>query len=108
MRKALSTIISSHLSLPNTSKASGVPRETLDALVEASAGDIRSAVMAVQFACVVGGGDEGLQAAVKGKGKGKGKGKSERDAAVKAMYVCVFFSSGFVLIMWFVVVGLRR
>ncbi|KAG8738699.1 Cell cycle checkpoint protein rad17 [Ceratobasidium sp. 414] len=89
MRKALSNIISSRLSLPVTSKSGGVPRETLDTLVEASAGDIRSAIMAVQFACVVGGGSEGkVQANGGGKGRGKGKGKSERDATVKAM--CVF------------------
>ncbi|KAG9103435.1 Cell cycle checkpoint protein rad17 [Ceratobasidium sp. 370] len=86
MRKALSNIIASHLSLPTTSKAGGVPRETLDVLVEASAGDIRSAIMAVQFACIVGAGSEGkVQANGGGKSKGKGKGKSERDAAIKTM-----------------------
>ncbi|KAG9078403.1 Cell cycle checkpoint protein rad17, partial [Ceratobasidium sp. UAMH 11750] len=90
MRKALSSIIASHLALPGTSKSSGVPRETLDTLVEASAGDIRSAIMAVQFVCIVGGGSEGeVRANGNGKSRGKGKGKSERDAAVKAMFAAI-------------------
>ncbi|KAG9125052.1 Cell cycle checkpoint protein rad17 [Ceratobasidium sp. 392] len=83
MRKALSSIIASRLSLPTTSKSGGVPRETLDTLVDASAGDIRSAIMAVQFACIVGG--ESINVGGKSKPKGKGKGKSERDEGVKAM-----------------------
>ncbi|KAG8780101.1 Cell cycle checkpoint protein rad17 [Ceratobasidium sp. 428] len=88
MRKALSGIIASRLSLPTTSKSSGVPRETLDTLVEASAGDIRSAIMSVQFACLVGGGSEQTSASGKSKTKGKSK-KGERDATVKAMFAAV-------------------
>ncbi|KAG8788697.1 Cell cycle checkpoint protein rad17, partial [Ceratobasidium sp. 428] len=88
MRKALSGIIASRLSLPTTSKSSGVPRETLDTLVEASAGDIRSAIMSVQFACLVGGGSEQTNASGKSKTKGKSK-KSERDATVKSMFAAV-------------------
>ncbi|KAG9121368.1 Cell cycle checkpoint protein rad17, partial [Ceratobasidium sp. 392] len=85
MRKALSSIIASRLSLPTTSKSGGVPRKALDTLVDASAGDIRSAIMAVQFACIVGG--ESTNAGGKSKPKGKGKGKSERDAGVKAIFM---------------------
>ncbi|KAF8601784.1 P-loop containing nucleoside triphosphate hydrolase protein [Ceratobasidium sp. AG-I] len=97
MRKALSSIISSHLSLsaPGSSTKSksktgnAVPREILDALVEASAGDIRSAIMGVQFACTVGQGQSETNGAT-GKTKGKGRGKkAEKDASVKAMFAAV-------------------
>lgn len=93
MRKALSSIIAAHLSLSasgssikSKSKAgNAVPREILDALVEASAGDIRSAIMGVQFACTVGQ-NSGEANGVGGKAKGKAKSKkSEKDASIKAM-----------------------
>ncbi|QRV78107.1 cell cycle checkpoint Rad17 [Ceratobasidium sp. AG-Ba] len=70
MRKALSSIIATRLSLPVTSKTGPIPRETLDLLVEASSGDIRSAIMAVQFACSAGGGFNSRSSSGKGK-KGK-------------------------------------
>lgn len=90
MRKALSNIIASHLSLTTSKSKSktgnAVPREILDALVEASAGDIRSAIMGVQFACLVGQGPGEAGGGGNGKAKGKGRGKkSEKDASVKAM-----------------------
>ncbi|KAF8694695.1 Rad17 cell cycle checkpoint protein, partial [Rhizoctonia solani] len=54
MRKALISVISSHLSLPSSSnsksKSHGLPKETIDALIEAANGDIRSAITGVQFA----------------------------------------------------------
>ncbi|KAF8751919.1 Rad17 cell cycle checkpoint protein [Rhizoctonia solani] len=51
MRKALISVISSHLSLPSSSnsksKSHGLPKETIDALIEAANGDIRSAITGI-------------------------------------------------------------
>ncbi|KAJ7211337.1 Rad17 cell cycle checkpoint protein-domain-containing protein [Mycena pura] len=63
MKKALQTLISTHFA---SSKCNGFAptKETLDIVIQTSNGDIRSAIMALQFACVVG------MPGVKGRKKG--------------------------------------
>jgi cell cycle checkpoint protein len=52
MKKALQALVSTHFA---SSKVSGSApsKETLDIVIETSNGDIRSAIMALQFSCVV-------------------------------------------------------
>ncbi|KAJ7248242.1 Rad17 cell cycle checkpoint protein-domain-containing protein [Mycena haematopus] len=52
MKKALQALISTHFSSSKTSR-SAPSKETLDIIIETSNGDIRSAIMALQFSCVV-------------------------------------------------------
>ncbi|CAE6349052.1 unnamed protein product [Rhizoctonia solani] len=91
MRKALVSVISSHLSLPSSSntksKPHGLPKETIDALIEAANGDIRSAITGVQFAFTATskGVSHEASGTKKANSKGKGGAKGERDAALKAM-----------------------
>lgn len=93
MRKAIVSIVSSHLSLPTSStsksRATGLPKEAINALVEAANGDIRSAIMGVQFACTAmsKAGEAGSNGNVNGRRAKRGKisTKSERDAALKTM-----------------------
>ncbi|CAE7143696.1 unnamed protein product [Rhizoctonia solani] len=94
MRKALTSVISSHLSLPSSStaksKTNALPKETIDALIEAASGDIRSAITGVQFAFVAASKaipeENGRK---KPRPKGKGGAKGERDAALKAMFSAI-------------------
>jgi cell cycle checkpoint protein len=55
MRKALQAIVNGHFTSSSVSSmASLAPsKEVLDVIVESSNGDIRSAIMALQFACIV-------------------------------------------------------
>ncbi|KAF9225947.1 hypothetical protein BS17DRAFT_572394 [Gyrodon lividus] len=55
MTKALQALLSSHLGPRDSSGRANkqLPRQALDVIVESSNGDIRSAIMALQFACVV-------------------------------------------------------
>ncbi|QRW20594.1 cell cycle checkpoint Rad17 [Rhizoctonia solani] len=94
MRKALISVISSHLSLPSSSnsksKSHGLPKETIDALIEAANGDIRSAITGVQFAFTAT--SKGISQEVgrkKSSVKGKGGAKGERDAALKVMFSAI-------------------
>ncbi|CAE6417088.1 unnamed protein product [Rhizoctonia solani] len=95
MRKALISVISSHLSLPSSSNAKSktniLPKETIDALIEAASGDIRSAITGVQFAFTVAGKSalEETSGQKKSKPKGKGGAKAERDATLKAMFSAI-------------------
>ncbi|KAJ6460973.1 Rad17 cell cycle checkpoint protein-domain-containing protein [Mycena sanguinolenta] len=52
MKKALHALISAHFSSSKNSK-SAPSKEMLDIIIETSNGDIRSAIMALQFSCVV-------------------------------------------------------
>ncbi|KAF7377832.1 Rad17-domain-containing protein [Mycena sanguinolenta] len=63
MKKALQALISTHFSSSKSSK-SAPSKEMLDIIIETSNGDIRSAIMALQFSCVV---------EVRGTGKGRKK-----------------------------------
>ncbi|KAJ1304987.1 hypothetical protein OPQ81_000030 [Rhizoctonia solani] len=95
MRKALVSVISSHLSLPSSSnarsKTNGLPKETLDALIEAANGDIRSAITGVQFAVTAA--SKAVSQEASGQKKptpqGKGGAKGERDATLKAMFSAI-------------------
>ncbi|KAJ6617530.1 Rad17 cell cycle checkpoint protein-domain-containing protein [Mycena sp. CBHHK59/15] len=51
MKKALQALVTRHFSSPKS--GSGPSKESLDIVVESSNGDIRSAIMALQFSCVV-------------------------------------------------------
>ncbi|KIK82071.1 hypothetical protein PAXRUDRAFT_832422 [Paxillus rubicundulus Ve08.2h10] len=55
MTKALQALLSLHHGSRDSSGRAGEqpPREVLDVIVESSNGDIRSAIMALQFACIV-------------------------------------------------------
>jgi len=64
MKKALQHLVSTHFAQSSLSPPS---KEVLDIIVETSNGDIRSAIMALQFACVLGGTE------TKGKTKSKAK-----------------------------------
>ncbi|KAK7029736.1 Rad17-domain-containing protein [Favolaschia claudopus] len=52
MKKALQALISSHFSSP-LARGPAPSKETLDIIIETSNGDIRSAIMALQFSCIV-------------------------------------------------------
>ena len=77
----ISKHISSHSSIAKVSKDKSAykelspTKEELEMIVESSNGDIRSAVMALQFACVMGRGssEDGS------KGRGKKKGNNSRE-----------------------------
>ena len=72
LRKALQALLNTHFSSPSDSSSSGTTtvappsKDFLDIIVESANGDIRSAVMALQFACVV-----ELPRETKGKGRKK-------------------------------------
>lgn len=55
MRKALQAMLNTHFASASKSKSSNLApsKEALDMVVESSNGDIRSAIMALQFSCVV-------------------------------------------------------
>ncbi|KAF7368901.1 Rad17-domain-containing protein [Mycena venus] len=52
MKKALQALVSTHFS-SSRAKGSAPSKEILDIIIETSNGDIRSAIMALQFSCVV-------------------------------------------------------
>lgn len=70
MRRALQALLATHF--PPSSKVPAPSKQVLDVIVESSNGDIRSAIMALQFACVV-----DLSGAKRGKSK---KGTEKADA----------------------------
>lgn len=77
MKRALQHLLSTHFATP-AAKASGArppSKDTLDLVVESAHGDIRSAVMALQFACTA-------PAAAKGNAKLKRGGERALLAAV--------------------------
>ncbi|EGO29654.1 hypothetical protein SERLADRAFT_445435 [Serpula lacrymans var. lacrymans S7.9] len=51
MKKAIQSLITIHFSSSSGHSVQSLPREVLDIIVESSNGDIRSAIMALQFAC---------------------------------------------------------
>lgn len=55
MRKALQAMLNTHFASVAKSKSSNLApsKEALDLVVESSNGDIRSAIMALQFSCVI-------------------------------------------------------
>ncbi|KAG5642066.1 hypothetical protein DXG03_003643 [Asterophora parasitica] len=69
LTKALQGLLTTHFGGSSQQPPS---REMLDAVVESANGDIRSAIMALQFACVV----QMVQQGKNKKGSNKGKGKS--------------------------------
>ncbi|KAJ7078487.1 Rad17 cell cycle checkpoint protein-domain-containing protein [Mycena epipterygia] len=74
MKKALQALVSTHFS----KSAGSVPsKETLDIIIETSNGDIRSAIMALQFSCVV--------EMVGGKGHKKNSGGSSARLVLEAV-----------------------
>ena len=77
MRRALQDLLTRHASSSKSSLAGSISRESLDVVVESSNGDIRSAVMALQF--IYGVEERDRNSKVNGKGKGKGKAKIAND-----------------------------
>ncbi|TCD62712.1 Cell cycle checkpoint protein rad17 [Steccherinum ochraceum] len=67
MKKALQNIVSMHYPSSSSQRSSQPSKEIIDTVVESSNGDIRSAIMALQFACVAG------SSLTKPKGRGKAK-----------------------------------
>ena len=69
MKRALQTLLTTHFSKSSPSSNLAHPsKETLDFIVESSNGDIRSAIMALQFSCTNPAPD-GQPAGKKGKAK---------------------------------------
>ena len=65
MRKALQHLVSSCF---GTVRSSAIPsKDVLDVVIESSNGDIRSAIMSLQFACV----SDGSTSKIKGRTKSK-------------------------------------
>lgn len=53
MQRALQTLLKTHFALPSTPKSHRQPsKDELNIILDSSNGDIRSAIMALQFACV--------------------------------------------------------
>ena len=52
MLKALTTLLTKHSSTSKSIKSAKLNKDTIKFIVESSHGDIRSAVMAMQFACI--------------------------------------------------------
>ncbi|KAG5636457.1 hypothetical protein H0H81_007964 [Sphagnurus paluster] len=69
LTKALQALLKKHFSTTGNAHAAP-PKEVLDAVVDSANGDIRSAIMALQFACVV-----EMNGKVQKKKDGKGRGK---------------------------------
>jgi len=71
LRKALQSLISLHFSNSQYTKHGQPPKDVVDIIVDSSNGDIRSAIMALQFACIV----ELPRTSAGASGNKKGKGK---------------------------------
>ena len=76
MRRALQELLTRHASSSKSSLAGRISKDSLDTAVESSNGDIRSAVMALQFIYGV---EERDRDSKKANGKGKGKAKNTID-----------------------------
>ncbi|KAJ7713743.1 Rad17 cell cycle checkpoint protein-domain-containing protein [Mycena metata] len=73
MKKALQALVSTHFASAPKASGSAPTKEMLDIVVETSNGDIRSAIMALQFSCLPTlGGSSGKAARKKGGGAGGG------------------------------------
>ncbi|KIM86641.1 hypothetical protein PILCRDRAFT_64773, partial [Piloderma croceum F 1598] len=70
LRKALQSLLSLHFSNAQHTKHGQPPKDVVDIIVDSSNGDIRSAIMALQFACIV-----ELPRTDTGASSKKGKGK---------------------------------
>jgi cell cycle checkpoint protein len=73
MRKALQSMVQSQ-TMQDDEDFVPPSKQALDVVIESSNGDIRSAIMALQFACLVPGHAKSSQSRRNGKG-GKGKGE---------------------------------
>jgi hypothetical protein len=85
LRKALQTLLYLHFSSASSrQKQKQPPKDILDMIVDSSNGDIRSAIMALQFACIVELPRTGTTNVSKGKSKDttKQKGKKKGDGVV--------------------------
>ncbi|KAG8903931.1 Cell cycle checkpoint protein rad17 [Tulasnella sp. 403] len=78
MRKAISVLMDRIFSLPTYESHAKPSKEAVDIIMETSQGDIRSAMMALQFACIV-------DLPTKGKGKAKGKKSKSVRGVLEAM-----------------------
>lgn len=72
MRKAINALLGRVFSSSSVSHQKP-SKEVVDIIVDSANGDIRSAIMALQFACIV-----DLPGGARGKGKGKGGKKGAR------------------------------
>ncbi|KAI0353325.1 hypothetical protein OH77DRAFT_1483691 [Trametes cingulata] len=78
MRTALKTLLDRHFSSSSHSSGSRPTKDVLDVIVESSNGDIRSAVMALQFACTADNSNPSRAVEKGSKRAGKTKGPSAR------------------------------
>ncbi|KAJ7025587.1 Rad17 cell cycle checkpoint protein-domain-containing protein [Mycena alexandri] len=84
MKKALQTLVSTHFASAPKASGSAPTKEMLDIVVETSNGDIRSAIMALQFSCLPTlGGSTGKPARRKGGGAGGGGAKLVLEAVTR-------------------------
>lgn len=79
LRKAANSLLDKAFASPAMVSHERPSKDVVDMVLESANGDIRSAVMALQFACVV-----DLPST---KGKGKGKAKAKDRGAAKGVYV---------------------
>ncbi|KAJ7064870.1 Rad17 cell cycle checkpoint protein-domain-containing protein [Mycena amicta] len=86
MKKALQSLISTHFSSSATKGSNAPSKEMLDIIVETSNGDIRSAIMALQFSCIV-----ELPSAKRKKGSSKGNAKVLLEAITRREQSLVLF-----------------
>ena len=79
MRRALQELLTRHASSAKASLIGSISKESLDVVVESSNGDIRSAVMALQFIYGVEERDRNSKANGKASAKGKRKMQTVND-----------------------------
>lgn len=81
MRRALQHILTAQFPTKSTNRSFGLPpsKEVLDFIVESSNGDIRSAIMALQFATM------STSTTLDSQLKNKGKGKARKSAPSRAL-----------------------
>ncbi|KAH8096805.1 Rad17 cell cycle checkpoint protein-domain-containing protein [Cristinia sonorae] len=81
MKKALQHLVTTHFSSSTQTLSAPPTKDVLDVVVESSNGDIRSAIMALQFACISG--SSGLK--TKGRSRGKKATVSESRALLETV-----------------------
>ena len=82
MRKALQSLLNTHFSSTTNTTAPQPSKEILDIVIDSSNGDIRSAIMALQFACIADAGGTSSTKQKNGRKKTAKGGSSKLQAGV--------------------------
>lgn len=94
LRRAVNNTLASHFSASNPHEQPS--KEAVDIVISSANGDIRSALMALQFACVV---DLPTSGGAK-RGKGAKANKKAREGATRGMYVVLLRASIIVVVIF--------